>query len=420
MKTIWVALSFVAACSGIILGTSLRHRQETGRGLLSSSELLALRTSGGGASRETPWFPATAYYDQIRRIVSAEFVDPISDQTKMAQSSLRYLLRSLNDPETRYYEPEEWEAYLGRLSGTYEGIGADIVALETMSPSGLTLPIRILSVAPQGPAERAGIKPGDIVESVDGRWVASRSLFEELQVASDAFAQKRISREEYDKIWQGVRAKSEKMISVDEAIGKLQVGSGPVTVEIRRAGALLKKAVDRDVTEVELVTVDEGAVRIRGFGPTTAGDLAEALAGRSAVTIDLRGNPGGSYDAMVDTLGTIAPGGVFAQVRVDPKAPLEKLTLKSQVSAAPSLKVLVDAGTAREAEVFAYALRDLVGAKIEGGPTAGLARKVLRFSLPDGSGYSITTGHFYDSSGNRLVREDAAARKARDKAEAAQ
>jgi len=396
----------------------MRARQETGSSLFSTSELLALRSGSSNSSDEAPWFPATAYYDQVRRIIESEYVVPITDKTEMARSSLRYLLRSLGDPETRYYEPDKWKAYTDRLQGIFEGIGADLVAQEAMTSSGPALPLRVVSVAPGGPAEKAGLKTGDVIETIDGRWVASRSLFDELQKASDAFTAGKMSRKRYDEIWKGVRDRSERMISVDEATNQLQTGYGKVALEVRRGSEQLKFSVDRLITEVAPLVFDGDAIRLRHFGPGSGEELAELLADEKASTIDLRGNPGGSLEEMKTALTAIIGGGAFAQVRSDPKAPLDRVVLDSARSRRPSktYTVLVDAGTAREAEVFAAALRDVAGAKIEGGPMAGLARRVQRYALPDGSGYSITSGHYHDLKGKSLVREDERVKKARQDA----
>ena len=420
MRIIWIALSFVAACTGIILGTSLRNRQETGSGLFSSSELLAMRR-GGNASDNAPWFPATAYYDQIRRILASEYVEPGLNETEMARGSLDYMLRSLGDPETRYYEPEQWSAYLGRLSGEYRGIGADVLAQEAMTDSTFSLPVRIISVARGGPADVAGLRSGDVIESINGRWVASKSLLAELQKASDAYADKKITRAQYDEKWKRIRAQSEKMMPVDEAVETLQTGQGLVKVEIKRDGELLKFDVKRADYKVEPVETNGDTIRINVFAPGSAKEILDALESRSSATIDLRGNIGGAIGEVEKSLQGIAGTGIFAQIKMDPKGPLEKLKLRgSKEATAPKLTVLVDSGTAREAEVFATALRDLAGATISGGPMAGLARKIERYSLPDGSGYCITAGHYFDLKGVSLVREDAAAKKAREAAEASQ
>ncbi len=418
MKTIWIALVFVAACSGIILGTSLRDRQDTGGSLFSSSELLALRSSDDATS-EGQWFPATAYYDQVRRIIESDYVEEIGDETEMARSSLRYLLRSLGDPETRYYPPDEWNAYMGRMSGRYDGIGVDLNAQETMTPTGLTLPLKVLSVAPGGPAEAAGILAGDIVETLDGRWVASRSLFAELQRASDAFSEKKLSREEYDKIWQQIRDRSERMITVEAAIEKLQTGEGKVSLEVRRNGKLVTAEVNKVSIEVPAVTLERDRLEIRSFGPGAADAINRSVDDIAEVVIDLRRNPGGSLDEVKSALAALTRGGVFAKLRHEPNGPLEDITIEGTKNPIRVVKILVGPGTAREAEVFAYALRDLTSAPMEGGPTAGLARKIQRFALADGSGYSITAGHFFDTSGRPLVREDKAALDARAKAQEA-
>jgi carboxyl-terminal processing protease len=416
MKTIWIALSFVAACTGIILGTGLRARQESSSGLFSTSELLALRSGTTDSTDESPWFPATAYYDQVRRIVEAEYVVPITDKTEMARSSLRYLLRSLGDPETRYYDPEQWQAYTGRLQGVFEGIGADLLALETMSSSGPTLPLTVISVAPGGPAERAGLKTGDVIESIDSRWVASRSLFDELQRASDQFTAGKLSRKRYDQIWQGVRDRSERMMSVDEAVSKLQTGSGSTELEVKRGGETLKFSVQRMVTEVAPVAIAGRTIIVHHFGPGSGNEIADLLAMGRADKIDLRGNPGGSIEEVETALQSVIRG-AYAQIRSDPGAPLEKVVLDSGASQKPkAYTVLVDKGTAREAEVFAAAMRDVARAKLEGGPMAGLARRVQRYALPDGSGYAITSGHYYDLAGKPLVREDERVKKARQDA----
>ena len=417
MKTIWIALSFVAACTGIILGTSMRARQETGSSLFSTSELLALR-EGGNSSEDSPWFPATAYYDQVRRIVESEYVVPITDKTQMARSSLRYLLRSLGDPETRYFEPPQWEAYTNRLQGIYEGIGADVMPLEAMSPNGPVIPVTIISVAPGGPAEKAGLKTGDIVESIDGRWVASRSLFDELQKASDAFTAGKMSRKRYDEVWTSARERSERMMSIDEALETLQSGASSLELEVRTGANTKKIKVDRMVTEVAPVVFDGTAIRLRNFGPGSGEEFADMIEEAKTTVIDLRGNAGGSVGEMKTALTAIVGGGSFAKVKSDPKAPLEDVFLDSRRSRKPekTYTVLVDKGTAREAEVFAAALRDLAGAKLEGGPMAGLARRVQRFALPDGSGYAITSGHYHDAKGNSLVREDERVKKMRQDA----
>jgi carboxyl-terminal processing protease len=417
MKTIWIALSFVAACTGIILGTSMRARQETGSSLFSTSELLALR-EGGDSSEESPWFPATAYYDQVRRIVESEYVVPVTDKTKMARSSLSYLLRSLGDPETRYYEPPQWEAYTNRLHGVFEGIGADVMPMEAMSPNGPVIPVTVISVAPGGPAEKAGLKTGDIIESIDGRWIASRSLFDELQKASDAFSAGKMSRQRYDEVWKSARERSERMMSVDEALETLQSGASPLELEVRSGTRTTKTKVDRMVTEVAPVVFDGSAIRLRNFGPGAGEEFADMVEERQTTVIDLRGNPGGSIDEMKTALTAIIGGGSFAKLKSDPKAPLEDVFLDSGRYKKPEKRftVLVDRGTAREAEVFAAALRDLAGAQLQGGPTAGLARRVQRFALPDGSGYAITSGHYHDSKGKSLVREDERLKKLRQDA----
>ncbi|MEO7454581.1 MAG: S41 family peptidase [Fimbriimonadales bacterium] len=416
MKTIWTALAFVAACTGVILGTGLRARQESGANLFSTSELLALRSGNSQTSEDSPWFPATAYYDQVRRIIEAEYVVPVVDKTNMARTSLRYLLRSLGDPETRYYEPEQWRAYTGRLQGVFEGIGADVLAQESMTPTGVVMPLRIISVAPGGPGEQAGLKTGDIVESIDGRWVASRSLFDELQKASDSFTAGKITRKRYDEIWQGIRDRSERMMSVEEATEQLQSGTGKIEMEIKRGAETLQIGLTRMVTEVAPVVFDGTAIRLRNFGPGSGAEFAQIIESDSPKVVDLRGNPGGSFEEVKKALSAVLRKGAFATVRNDPKAPLEKLRIDRGVDKPAKLTVLVDKGTAREAELFAVALRDGAGAKLEGGPMAGLARRVQRYALPDGSGYAITSGHYHDLEGASLVREDAKVKEARRKA----
>jgi carboxyl-terminal processing protease len=206
------------------------------------------------------------------------------------------------------------------------------------------------------------------------------------------------------------------MMSVDDALEQLQTGTGKVELEIRRGAETFKVTVDRLITEVAPVVFDGTAIRLHHFGPGAGTEFADMFERESPKVIDLRGNPGGSMEELKKALAVVAQKGAFVTVRNDPQAPLEKVTAESGVRTDAKIKVLVDKGTAREAEVFAAALRDRAGATLEGGPMAGLARRVQRYSLPDGSGYSITSGHYHDLKGTSLVREDTRVREARAKA----
>jgi C-terminal processing protease CtpA/Prc len=184
-----------------------------------------------------------------------------------------------------------------------------------------------------------------------------------------------------------------------------------------RGKQLLKFSVQRMVTEVAPVAVAGDTIIIHHFGPGSGQEIADLLRIGRASKIDVRGNPGGSIEEVETALQAVIRSGAYAQVKSDPGAPLEKITLASGSTQKPKVyTVLVDKGTSREAEVFAVALRDVAGAKLEGGPMAGLARRVQRYALPDGSGYAITSGHYYDLAGKPLVREDERVKKARQDA----
>jgi C-terminal processing protease CtpA/Prc len=192
---------------------------------------------------------------------------------------------------------------------------------------------------------------------------------------------------------------------------------GKVSLAVRRNGSLVEVEAERKRVELPATTLEGNTLTISSFGPGTAKAIRNALGEQKDVIIDLRRNPGGSLDEVKDSLAALAGGGVFAKLRLEPNGPLEEATIEGGKKSMRVAKILVGPGTAREAEVFAYGLRDLTGAPMEGGPTAGLGRKIQRFALPDGSGYSITAGHYHDISGKSLVREDKAALEARAKAQ---
>ncbi|MCH8274760.1 MAG: PDZ domain-containing protein [Armatimonadetes bacterium] len=409
-RSFWVVAVLVLVVAGLAAGYGLRARYESNRGVGMPSSLFAVRTGSDQAGADIFIGDGTAaeYFDRVLRLLQEEFVDPIDDEAPLARGALRSLFQWLRDPGTRYYNPDEWSAYLNVYEGKFSGIGADVTVLRGGTEERIYLPLTVVSVADGGPAAEAGLKAGDIIEGIDGRWVASWYLLDEWDDANLRLGRGEITAEELEQIRSGIQDRVERMSPLSDALEALvRESAGEVLLRINRDGEQSEIAVERRPHSVEPVEETAEGIRIRSFGSGAAQRLRAALEGKDEVTLDLRGNPGGSLETVERCLSLLIPAGEYARVQREPGEKPAPLRLEEGTDRRLRIKVMVDRGTAREAELFVAALRDRGGAEIVGGRTFGLGLKVERFALSDGGGYTITSGRFYDLEGRSLFEDRA-------------
>lgn len=396
----------LAVVGGLLAGNSLRSQYENGFLESATGEFYAeSKPISENDSGEFIGLSPAAYFDSIRRLLLKEYVEPITDETKLARGSVRSMLQELGDVSTRFYEPDEWMAYTDVFDGTYHGIGADLAVREEMSDGIVQFPIRVVSVAEGGYADTAGLKQGDWIEEINGKWIASRSLWNDLQIANEKFARKEITSDQYDKVFEQLKTLSERSTPVILALKDLQaVDEGTVELQVRRGNTELKISVPRGKYHFEPIEERDGIIKIRSFPKNAAQKLSRFIGTRDRVILDLRGNPGGYFDAVENSLSLLLPAGEYAKMKADIDVPLAPLKLEKGSETKRSITVYADKGTAREAELFVSALKEQ-GANVIGGPTYGLGERIERYRLSDGSGYTISAARFYSLDGKPLYIE---------------
>jgi carboxyl-terminal processing protease len=262
-----------------------------------------------------------------------------------------------------------YRAHQASLSGDerFEGIGATL----------RSNPLTIEYVFPESPAERAGLRGGDQIVSIDGQPSGSLSAEEAVQVVRGA-------------------------AGTPVALGiRRQGNDGDLTITVVRE-------VVRIPTIVSAMVEDVGHLRIRSFpGTPIHEEIANELAwfnaaGAKGLILDLRGNSGGRLDIGTRVASLFVPEG----------APIYRQTTRSgrTTSRASSngptwnkpLVVLIDQGTASMGEILAAALKEQAGATLIGSTTAGAVAGSIVVPLSDGSAIQVTTLRIDSSLGTIL------------------
>ncbi|HWP31312.1 MAG TPA: S41 family peptidase [Fimbriimonadales bacterium] len=345
------------------------------------------------------------FLDHIMDIVHGIYVEEIKDETPLAHGALDFLFQELHDTGSRFYTPKEWKIQQDILKGIYRGIGANVIVFHQVKDNQPEFPIVVVSVPMDSVAWKAGLRPGDVIEEINGKWVASRWLVADVHAARMKLRKKQITQKQFDELFSWVKNKIENLILVPQALQQLlEPTTGETKLKILRNGKPKLITIQRDVHRVELVEIDGNTIRIRGFDPSVPVALKKFLEDKKEITIDLRENGGGSFESMQACLELLIPEGTYAQIKREPDKPLEPLRIERGVAQPIKIDVYVDEGTAREAELFAVALRDRANAKWIGSSTFGLGAKIERFTLQDGSGYTLTSGMLYDIAGKPLYR----------------
>jgi carboxyl-terminal processing protease len=297
-----------------------------------------------------------------------------ADQDELVYGAIRGMVETL-DPHSTFMDPEEYRILTSDTQGRFGGIGVEIDVRDGW--------LTVHGVFEGGPADRAGLQPGDRFLTLDGRRARDMPISEAV----------RIMRGE-----PGTR----------------------VRVSIRREGeeeavrvTLTREIVRVQAVEARILPDRVVHLRLKAFQSTTTEELRRALdaavertadsGGVRGVLLDMRRNPGGLLDEAVRVSDEFLEGGVIVSTRG------RGGRLLSEVSAHRTgtrprwpIVVLVDNYTASAAEIVAGALQDHGRAIVVGSRTWGKGSVQNIIELPDRSALKLTVARYYTPSGRSI------------------
>lgn len=298
------------------------------------------------------------------------YYEPDDISVEKEQDGLYHgLLESLEDPYSEYYTEDEMEDLISDTTGSFYGIGASIT---TDKDTGLPV---IAGVFSDSPAEKAGLKEGDIIYKVDDENTSGLSLEEVVD-----------------------RVRGEKGTNVH------------LTIYREGENDYLEFDITRDEVKEETVTsrmLDDhiGYLQISQFTGVTTDQFETALKdledqGMEKMVLDLRSNPGGDVDVVTAIAGDLLPKGLVFYME-DKDGEKTEYTCDGADFDYP-LAVLVNGYSASASEILSGAIQDAGIGTIIGTQTYGKGVVQSIFTLDDGSGLKITTADYYTRNGRNI------------------
>jgi carboxyl-terminal processing protease len=289
---------------------------------------------------------------------------PLNSQ-KATYAAIQKMLKSLDDPFTRFLDPEQYRSLQVNTSGELTGVGLQIA----LDPQTGTL--QVVTPIDGSPADKAGIRPRDRILKIEG-----------------------ISTEN---------------LTLDEAAARMRGSIGSlVTLLIERDGeGIIEVGVMRDRIALNPVVADLrlspqgtpiGYLRLSQFNANASMELAHAISslekkGAAAYILDLRNNPGGLLQSGIEIARLWLNSGtvVYTVNRQGIQGSFESF---GPALTDDPLVILVNQGTASASEILAGALQDNGRAQLVGETTFGKGLIQSLFELSDGSGLAVTIAKY--------------------------
>lgn len=315
--------------------------------------------------------PDLTHYREVREFVEENFVHEV-DSGQLLDDALSGMLSSLDD-YSRYYSSEEATQLNRDTAGRYTGIG---VVLKRPIEEG-----RILFVLPGSPAERAGVRVGDLIVGVDG--VAVRGEFRSELLRRNLDDENRVNL-------------------VLEVVG---LNGEERQLEVEHASL-----IDPTVRHARIVDEELGVgyLSITSFSHETPTEFVTAFQqlrnqGMNALVMDLRANFGGVLTAAVDIARRFVSEGTIVSTEGSGSPEVHKAIAEMAALEGFPLAILVDENSASASEVLAAALQEHRAAVLVGAPTygKGMVQTIRRFPEA-GSIAKVTTSYYYTPSHQNL------------------
>jgi len=306
--------------------------------------------------------------------VSTDYVDQDKiDKTKMTYGAVAGMVEAIGDPYTEFFNPEEAKKLEEDIAGSFEGIGLQIGAKDKQTVA--------ISPIKGTPAEKAGLRPGDIILAVDKKPTADLSI---------------------DEVVSMIRGPKDTKVTLTIS----REGSDAKDIEITRA------VIKVPSMDYEIKTLDNGKkiahITLYQFSDTVYQDFKTAAIdilnnNVSGIILDMRSNPGGLVNQATNIAGWFLDRGQLILSEQDKNGEKIELTANGPSSfASIPLVVLINEGSASASEILAGALKDDRKAPIIGTTSfgKGTVQKIVDFD--DGSSLKVTIAKWYTPSGVRI------------------
>ncbi len=308
---------------------------------------------------------------QAWNLINSKYVKRPVDISTLVKGATAGLVQSLGDPYSYYLDPTDAQTFDNELNGKFDGIGAELGQKD-----GKTVIIAPLSGTP---AEKAGLRAGDVIQEIDGT--------------------------------------STNGMTLDVAVQHIRGPEGTsVTLTIVRGTDPAKKiSVTRSQIQLKSVTLSYKTIKsatiavitITSFAQTTGNEFAQAvhditLRQPKGIVVDLRNNSGGYLDAAVSVADAFIESGPvvtedFGNGKKDVTSADGTATLSHY-----HVAILMNGGTASAAEILAGALEDRVAAVTIGEKSFGKGSVQELETLDDGSTLKMTVAHWLTANGRSI------------------
>lgn len=312
----------------------------------------------------------------LERTIKEEFYQDTTD-VDFDTGMIKGLFNSLDDKYSQYYDREEYTQFKLELTGNFSGVGINIDPMVDGE-------INVVSIIEGTPAAGSGILAGDRIFSVDG--------IDIIDDESHNAAVGRIKGPEGTEVTLGVR-RFNKENGKDEEL----------SFTMKRA------RIPLPLIESEMMDERVGYLRIISFDEGVHGKFKEALQGlmdqdMKALVLDLRSNPGGSLNEVIKIADEILGKQVIVSTE-GPSSPKRTFESDEKNRLKIPFVVLIDGSSASASEILAASIQDTESAPLFGSHSfgKGLVQDVI--SLPDGTGFKLTTSYYLTPSG-RLITPD--------------
>ncbi len=312
-------------------------------------------------------------YAEIYEILSGEWLDYEGNITDLDETLLKGLVDALGDPYTEYLTVEESTSYTSSLQSDYVGIGVTITTYDNTY---------IISKVHFGsPAKEAGLENGDEIISVDG---------------TDAST---LTKDELVSLIQGEE-------NTEVTLGILRYGT---TMSFTMTRAQLDSSAIYEIVD----NGDNlyGYLLLSSFSSTTASAVEDALSyfkeqGINDLVIDLRGNPGGYVDSVIDTLDLFFDSGELVCILEENDGTQTNYYTSSDTKYQfVNAYILVDGDTASAAEILAGTLQEKLDYQLVGTQTYGKGVAQITHTLSDMTTLKYTFAKWLLPSGDNIQGE---------------